>query len=104
MFTLCDPSPDARTEQIRDEIKVFPAPVIDRATVQKIFRLRKRQALRLMTDFGGHAAGGARVVDRSRLLQQLSELARRPRVWRSRQELRLRLRPSISVSHQSFSP
>jgi len=54
----------------------LPSPVIDRAMIEQIFGLRRRQAIRLMASLEGHKVGCAYIVERAHLLSQLSELVR----------------------------
>jgi hypothetical protein len=70
------PSWYARTDEIRRLIQRIHRPVIDRATIEKTFRLSRRQAIRLMANLSGHKVGCAYVVDRADLLEKLSQLAR----------------------------
>jgi hypothetical protein len=65
-------------------------PVIDRAAVERLFGLRRRQAIELMHRFGGYQAGRTFLIGRDQILRQLDrvvagddcqrETARRERV------------------------
>jgi hypothetical protein len=79
------PAWHARAAEIRRAIAALPAPVIDRAAIEKIFGLRRRQALRLMASLKGHKLGCAYAVDRRHLLSELSELMRSRGVRREQQ-------------------
>ena len=57
-----------------EELHRFPAPVIDRATFEKLLRIQRRQAIRLMHRFGGYQAGRTFLVGRLELLQQLKAI------------------------------
>jgi hypothetical protein len=82
------PTWHARAAEIRSAIEALSAPVIDRASIEKIFGLRRRQALRLMTSLKGHKVGCAYVVDRAHLLSELSDLMRSRGVRREQQRKR----------------
>lgn len=73
------PTWHARAAEIRRLVERLPSPVIDRATIEEILGLRRRQAIRLMASLqgykvGGHKVGCAYIVERAHLLSQLSEL------------------------------
>jgi hypothetical protein len=59
-----------------DELRRFPAPVIDRAVLEKVLRIGRRTAIRLMHRFGGFQAGRTFLVDRLGLLEQLDRIHR----------------------------
>lgn len=63
-----------RLPEIREELAAVEAPVLDRASIERIFRVRRRRALQLMQFFGGWQAGQACLVDRLALLRQLAPL------------------------------
>ena len=63
-----------RLAEIREELAAVEVPVLDRAMVERIFRVRRRRALQLMQYFGGWQAGQVCLVDRLALLQQLEPL------------------------------
>ncbi len=50
-------------------------PVIDRAVVERVFGLGRRQAIQLMHRFGGHQAGRTFLIDRKRLVDALDQIA-----------------------------
>jgi len=51
------------------------APVIDRATFEKLFGVRRRRAIQLLHFFGGYQADRTFLLDRRELLRQLEPLA-----------------------------
>jgi hypothetical protein len=51
------------------------APVIDRATLEKLLRIHRRAAIRLMHRFGGYQAGKTFLVDREALVRHLEQIA-----------------------------
>ena len=50
-------------------------PVIDRAAVERLFGLRRRQAIELMNRFGGYQAGRTFLIGRDQLIFQLDSVA-----------------------------
>jgi hypothetical protein len=46
-------------------------PVVDRAAVESLFGLRRRQAIELMHQFGGYQAGRTFLIGRGQLIEQL---------------------------------
>ena len=50
-------------------------PVIDRATLEKLLRIHRRSAIRLMHRFGGYQAGRTFLIDRPALMRQLRRIA-----------------------------
>jgi len=50
-------------------------PVIDRAAVERLFGLRRRQAIELMNRLGGYQAGRTFVIGREQLIAQLDSIA-----------------------------
>jgi len=60
--------------EIIEEIAAIRAPVIDRAVLERVFRVRRRRAVELMSAFGGYQAGGTFLIDRLLLLHALEEM------------------------------
>ncbi len=58
-----------------EELHRFPSPVVDRAVLEKVLRVERRVAIRLMHRFGGFQAGRTFLIDRIRLLEKLELLA-----------------------------
>ena len=56
-------------------LETFDVPVVDRAIVERLFGLRRRQAIELLHRFGGYQAGRTFLIDRRSLLEQLRRLA-----------------------------
>ena len=50
-------------------------PVIDRAVIERLFGLRRRQAIELMHRFGGYQAGRTFLIGREQLLEQLEHVS-----------------------------
>jgi hypothetical protein len=77
-----------------EELHHFPAPVIDRATFEKLLHIQRRQAIRLMHRFGGYQAGHTFLVGRLDLLQQL-EAIRQGETHQAETQRRQRLEASL---------
>ena len=54
-----------------EELRRFPAPVVDRAALQKLLRVERRTAIRLLHRFGGFQAGKTFLIDRVELIAAL---------------------------------
>jgi hypothetical protein len=100
--------------EIRNMLADAALPVVDRAAVERLFRLRRRQAIELMHRFGGYQAGRTFLIAREEILAQLDcilatgeyqrETARRERlvaavesVRRTRQSEAVRIPVSAEV-------
>lgn len=55
-------------------LRALPCPVVDRATLEILLGLRRRQAIRMMVHFGGYLSGKAYLVDREDLIRQLETI------------------------------
>jgi len=60
-----------RLPEIRTELEHLDVPIVDRASIERIFGLRRRRAIELMHQFGGYQAGRTFLLDRTRLLEAL---------------------------------
>jgi len=56
-------------------LEAFDVPVVDRAIIERLFGLRRRQAIELLHRFGGFESGRTFLVDRHVLIQNLRRLA-----------------------------
>jgi len=56
-------------------LESFNVPVVDRASVERLFGLRRRQAIELLHRVGGYQAGKTFLVDRHVLIEKLRRLA-----------------------------
>jgi hypothetical protein len=56
-------------------LETFDVPVVDRSIVERLFGLRRRQAIELLHRFGGYQAGRTFLVDRHLLIEHLRNLA-----------------------------
>ena len=61
--------------EIIDQLEACDLPVLDRASFEQAFRLRRRRAIELMHGFGGYQAGRTFLIDRHVVIQRLKELA-----------------------------
>jgi hypothetical protein len=56
-------------------LETFDVPVVDRAIIEHLFGLRRRQAIELLHRLGGYQAGRTFLVDRHVLMANLRRLA-----------------------------
>jgi len=61
--------------EIRQVLADVNLPVIDRAAVERLFGLRRRQAIELMNRFGGYQAGRTFVISREQVIAALDAIA-----------------------------
>jgi hypothetical protein len=61
--------------EIQAMLEEVDLPVIDRAVVQRVFGLGRRQAIELLNRFGGYRAGNTFLIERSRLIAELDKIA-----------------------------
>jgi hypothetical protein len=59
---------------ILEQLRALHVPVVDRAVCERIFGVRRRQAVKLMHQFGGYRSGNAVLVDRADLVIQLEAI------------------------------
>jgi hypothetical protein len=58
-----------------EELRGLPAPVVDRAILEKVLGVERRTAIRLMGKFGGFQAGRMFLIDRLQLIAKLEQIA-----------------------------
>jgi hypothetical protein len=63
-----------RVPQIIADLNLVETPVVDRAVLQKVFGLGRRQAIMLMHRFGGYQAGKTFLLDRMELIESIRRL------------------------------
>jgi hypothetical protein len=77
-----------RLPDIVAQIKGLPSPVIDRSVIEQIFQVQRRQAHKLMGEFGAHQLGSGRgrtlVLTRDELGAQLEALVHTEEFERTR--------------------
>jgi hypothetical protein len=56
-------------------LQAFEVPVVDRATIERLFGLRRRQAIELLHRLGGYQTSRTFLVDRHLLIEHLQRLA-----------------------------
>ena len=71
-----------RIPNIVATLSEMQAPVVDRGTFERLFRVRRRRAVDLVQRFGGYRVGNTVLVDRQKLIRQLQELETDPEVIR----------------------
>jgi hypothetical protein len=57
--------------EIRRRLADLETPVVDRASIEKLFGVRRRRAIQLMHRFGGFQAGRTFLIDRNELIDAL---------------------------------
>lgn len=64
-----------RVPQILESLSLPSSPpFLDRTSVERIFQVRRRQAIRLMQQWGGYQVGKTFLVDRKAVMQSLAHL------------------------------
>jgi hypothetical protein len=58
------------------QLQSLDTPVVDRATCERLFQVKRRRAIGLMQTFGGYRSGNTVLVDRLALINRLMEIAR----------------------------
>ena len=61
--------------EIRRMLEDARLPVIDRASVERLFGLERRQAIELMHRFGGYQAGRTFLIGREQLIEELDAIS-----------------------------
>ena len=59
---------------IVEQLELFKVPVLDRAIVEIVFGLGRRQAIEFLHHFGGYQAGRTLLIDRQLLIEGLRRL------------------------------
>jgi hypothetical protein len=73
-----------------EALREFPAPVLDRAALEKLFRVNRRDAIRLLHRFGGYQTGRTFLIGRHELVRALEAvLAEEAYQFESRRRQRL---------------
>ena len=70
---------------IVDQLRSLDAPVVDRASCERLFGVRRRRAIDLMHFFGGYQSGNTVLLDRYDLIRRLESLDAGPEVCQERQ-------------------
>lgn len=63
-----------RLPEIIAEISTIEAPIVDRAVIERVFRVRRRRAVEIMGVFGGYQVGRTFVVERQKMLAELERM------------------------------
>ena len=61
--------------EILQQLEVFDVPVVDRGSIERLFGLRRRQAIELMHRFGSFQASKTFIIDRQQLIEKLRAIA-----------------------------
>ena len=56
------------------QLQTFPAPVVDRASLEKLLQISRRSAIRLLHEFGGYQAGRTFLIRREDLIAALERV------------------------------
>ncbi len=64
-----------RVPRILEQLRTLPIPVLDRASLETLFGVKRWQAIQLAHRFGGYQVGKTFLVDRLALIRQLEEIA-----------------------------
>jgi hypothetical protein len=67
--------------RIQQTFESLDATVVDRACFERVFGVRRRRAIQLMHLFGGYLTGRTFLVERSKLLRSLRQIARGDYEW-----------------------
>lgn len=63
-----------RIPGILAQLSTLEAPILDRAAVERLFGLKRRQAVNLLNRFGGYQAGKALLIDRAQIIVCLKQI------------------------------
>jgi hypothetical protein len=80
---------------ILDRLASLEVPVLDRASIEELFGVRRRQAVHLLNAFGGYQLGRTFAVDRLALMKRLEKVQDDPD-FRREASRRLRLSETLS--------
>ncbi len=64
-----------RIPDILDDLRALSTPVVDRASFERLFGVRRRQSIELLHRFGGYQAGKTFLADRRELINELERIA-----------------------------
>src|ERR1039458_5547529 len=88
-----------RLPEIRAELEHLDVPIVDRASIERIFGLKRRRAIELLHQFGGYQAGRTFLLDRVRLLEALQSLESR-KDYSTEKRRRERLQDAVEASRE----
>lgn len=63
-----------RVPSVLLQLRELPFPVVDRATIETLFRVSRRQAIRILVHFGAIQSGRCLWLDRLELIHQLEQV------------------------------
>jgi hypothetical protein len=90
-----------RLDEIQAALRQSPEALLDRASVEQLFRVSRRHACRLLQQFGAVPLGGAMVIPGRELLQRLEQWGRQDAVVQER-ERRERLADTLNQARQDL--
>jgi hypothetical protein len=64
--------------RILEDVRALPCPVLDRSSFERLFGVRRRQAIQLMHRFGGYQIGKTFLIDRQQLVAELERASSSP--------------------------
>lgn len=65
-----------RVPEALDLLSLFPAPLVDRSTLEQLLGIHRRVAIRLMHTFGGYQAGRTFLIEREKLIHELTAVSK----------------------------
>jgi hypothetical protein len=83
------------------QLQSLDTPVLDRATCERLFHVKRRRAIALMQTFGGYRSGNTVLVDRPALINRLMEIARTEEYDRETRR-KQRLADGLNTIHRSL--
>jgi hypothetical protein len=98
------PSPPLWFQHVASALEALgelPFPVVDRAGVEKLLRVSRRTAIRLLHDFGGYQAGKTFLIGREELIAAL-ESVRAGEPFQQEGRRRRRLEDDLDQSRRSL--
>jgi hypothetical protein len=110
-----------RVPEIVREVEQVPTSVLDRFSIERLFGVRRRQALRILASLGGYQLGRTYVVEKQELLRHLRlllreggvqrEVRRKERIWNHLQTnakhwraRHIEVLPASAVTEESLPP
>lgn len=98
------PSPPQWFQHVASALEALresAGPVVDRASLEKLLRVSRRTAIRLMNDFGGYQAGRTFLIDREDLIAAL-ESVQAGESFRQEGRRRQRLEDDLDITRRSL--
>lgn len=96
------PSWLVRVPEILEQLRDFPAPFIDRFTIEALFHVRRRRAHQLMASLSGFQVGRTYLIDRTALIEALEQMGRTGSFHYERQR-KIRIAKALDQARTSFA-